>query len=240
MLQAQNSGSGSGGKIRDDDAQPGALDKEVSIDKELKDIIVRAATQQQMSGEDWGNLPGGLKFQIDQMLRPKLNWKTLLKRFVARGARNDYNYSKPNRRHWPKYFMPKNEGYKLPPVTVAVDLSASVSDHEIASFCGEIKSIFAKMMPEKIELVEFSDMVTQVTTLKSSNELRNHEFSGRGGTDLEDVMNHVDKNPLSCVIIFTDGFFYMPPKPKVPVLWVIYRNPQFRAPYGKVLHTDGD
>ena len=136
-------------------------------------------------------------------------------------------------------FLPRNRTKGLPPVQIAVDMSASVTDEEIASFIGEICGLFNQVKPEHIELIEFSTTITQVTKIRQPSRLKQHRFMGRGGTDLHELMDYATRHPKHCLIVFTDGYFYVPPKPSVPVIWVIYKNPEFRADYGLIFHTDG-
>ena len=45
-----------------------------------------------------GKLPGGLSKVIDEIVKPKVNWKAVLTKFLTSTAKNDYSWVKPNRR----------------------------------------------------------------------------------------------------------------------------------------------
>lgn len=45
------------------------------------------------------NLPGGIKRLIDEVLHPKVDWRTVLRHVVEQAARNDYAWIDPSRRY---------------------------------------------------------------------------------------------------------------------------------------------
>ena len=209
------------------------------MDMDMKQILVRAAMASQMAGEDPGSLPGDIQFVLDKITNPKLPWNQLVMRYFKANAKTNYNFRRPNRRYFPKHYLPSKNDKTLDHVTMAIDMSGSVSDQEITQFIGEIAQVLRNIQPKTLIMVEFDTELQNVTELRSANELLTHEFKGRGGTIIDPVMDYVNEHPTDLLIMFTDGYFYEAENdPTCPVLWVIYANPGFTHHYGKVIHAE--
>ena len=229
-LIAQSGGTDPGEGVAGD---PGEMDPEIQR------IIVRATTAARMAGEDPGNLPGELQFQLEQITNPKMPWDRLLVRYCRNLAKTKYNFLVPNRRYWPKHFLPSKRAHSLGIVDAAIDLSYSVEDEQIQQFIAEIASVLRKMRPRKLNLVEFDTSVRNVTALRGPQALLNHTFTGRGGTDIGPVIDHAEESQPDVMLIFTDGeFYHCHESCTVPVVWINFDNPGFTAPFGKVIHFD--
>jgi len=57
-----------------------------------------AVAQAQQAAMGRGPLPGGLGRSVEQVLHPPADWRSVLREFVSAHARNDYSWSRPNRR----------------------------------------------------------------------------------------------------------------------------------------------
>ena len=216
----------------------GESDK-LDIPQELKAILARAALTARLAGEDAGNLSAEMKFMLDNLLNPKLPWTRLMERYFNASIKTSYSFSRPNRRHYPRLYLPTRSGKTLEKVNMAIDMSASVSNTEIAQFVSEVIDVLTKVKPKKLMLVEFDTRVRQVTQLRDPSQLRKHEFVGRGGTFINPVIDYQNENPSEVLVIFTDGRFYPPTaRTRSAVLWVIYNNPSFAADFGKVIHVN--
>ena len=91
--------------------------------------------------------------------------------------------------------------------------------------------------PKYIEFSLFDTSIRSTDRVHNLIELQRVKFSGRGGTLIEPVFNHINETKPKFSIIFTDGEFGIPEtKVKTPILWIIYNNPTFKAPFGKVVH----
>ena len=213
--------------------------KPEEMDMEMKQILVRAAIASKMAGEDPGKLPGEVQFILDKITKPKLPWNQLVMRYFKASAKTNYNFRRPNRRYFPKYYLPSKNDMTLDHVTMAIDMSGSVSDEEITQFIGEIAQVLRNIQPKKLIMLEFDTELKNVTEIRTANELLTHEFKGRGGTIIDPVMDYVNEHPTDLLIMFTDGYFYEAENdPTCPVLWVIYANPGFTHHYGKVIHAE--
>ena len=209
------------------------------FEEAIKDILIRAAIQSKMAEDRPGTIPGEVQIFLDNLLTPKLPWHRILKRDLKTFAKNDYSYAKPNRRYSPAHYLPSLHSEALLDIAVATDTSGSVSDHDYSTIITETASIFKTMKPKKISLLQFDTKIKSVSVLKSVNDLRNVRFEGRGGTQIEPVLNWAVINKPQLLLIFTDGEFNFncdDPIIKSKVIWLIHNNKNFKAPFGKVIH----
>jgi predicted metal-dependent peptidase len=223
----------------DMDIQPGdgSDANDETLTAEIQDILVRASIQSKMCGDKPGTIPGDIEIFLDRLLNPKLPWNRILQKYVQAFAKNDYSFRKPNRRFFPKYHIPSLHGEKLIDLTIAVDTSGSVSQHEFEVFVSEVASIFRMMKPEKIRLLQFDTDIKSVDEITSINDLMQCKFTGRGGTLINPVLEWVNKNPTQLLLVFSDGGFnFYDLRVKAETLWVIHNCDRFSAPFGKTIH----
>jgi predicted metal-dependent peptidase len=204
----------------------------------MRHILVRAAIQSKMSNDKPGSIPAAIEIYLQHLNNPKLPWPVILRRYFRSFDKNDYSFKKPNRRFFPEYFLPGMHSESLDDIAVAVDTSGSVSDDDFANFIAETKSIFKMARPKRIQFIQFDTEVKSVTTVKSIQELLKVEFTGRGGTCIEPVLEWAAANNPQLLLVFSDGEFYFSDDRgiKCPVLWVVHDNPYFSPPFGKTIH----
>ena len=161
-----------------------------------------------------------------------------MQKYLNQFDKSDYSWKKPNRRFFPQYYMPSLYGMKLMDLTIAVDISGSVSDHDFKVFVSEVHSIFKMMKPNKITLIQFDTQLQHIDQVKNVNELLKLKFTGRGGTDVHPVLEWAEEKKPQLLMIFSDGEFHMPTeKPKnSEVLWLIHNNKAFAGLFGKTIH----
>ena len=220
----------------DRDIVPGEGTPE-DIESQVQDIIMRASIQSQMQGDTPGSIPGEIQLYLNSLLDPKLPWNRILSKWLQTMSKNDYSMRKPNRRFFPKYHLPSLHSESLIDIAVAADISGSVSDEEFQVIASETAGILKKMKPKEIKLVQFDTSIHSVDRLKSIHDLSKVKFVGRGGTDIDPVLNWANENKPQLLLIFTDGgFSFSGMTTKVPVIWLIHNNPNFTASFGKVIH----
>ena len=204
---------------------------------QLDDILVRAALQSRMGGDKPGTIPGTVQIYLDELLNPKLPWTTILRKYFTSLAKNDYSWRKPNRRFFPKYHLPSLYSETLDEITIAVDTSGSVSDEEFRRFVSEVRGILKNLRPKAITLIQFDTRIKAIDTVRDINDLLRLKFTGRGGTNVDDVIEYAETKQPNLLLVFSDGEFnHVASRMKTPVLWVIHGNEQFTAPYGKTIH----
>lgn len=215
----------------------GDLATEEQLTQDVQDILVRANIQSKMSNDKPGTIPGDIQIFLDKLLNPKLPWNRILQKYLNAFCKNDYSFRKPNRRFFPKYHLPSLYGEKLMNLSVAVDTSGSVSDHDFKVFVSEVGSIFRMMTPEVVTLVQFDTDIKSVDTIKSIADLMRCKFTGRGGTEINPVLEWANEKKPQLLLIFSDGGFrFHGTQTKSETLWIIHNNPSWVAPFGTVIH----
>ena len=218
-------------------ARTGDDPKNTELEEHINDILVRAAMQVQAAGADPGQIPGHIRVYLDQLLHPKLPWYRLLDRHCTRLSKTDYSFRKPNRRFFPDMILPSMNTPGMGHVGAAMDMSGSVTDRESTIIVTEIYSILRRIKPKEISLVQFDTDIKSIDSVTSIADLKKVTFHGRGGTNIAPVIDWAIKARPDVLIIFTDGHFNRYNiDPKLPVIWVIYDNPSWTAPYGRVIH----
>lgn len=208
------------------------------LQRQVEDILVRAQLQSQMANDAPGSIPAEFEIFLNKLLNPKLPWNRILLRYMQSTAKSDYSFRKPNRRYQDP-FMPSLHSEGLIDFAVAVDTSGSVTDDEFLRFISETVGILKIMKPEKVTVIQFDTQLKSVEEVRNLRELKNIQFTGRGGTRIDPVLNWANENKPKLMLVFTDGFFrFTGNKTKTNTIWLIHNNPTFSSPFGKVIHYE--
>jgi len=203
----------------------------------VSNILTNAVVQSKMQGDAPGTVPGECAIAYEKALNPKLPWEQLYRKYINAYVNNDHTFRKPNRRFFPDYHLPSMYSEGIDHFAYAIDASYSVSDDEFHTYLGEIDKSIKTLAPKKVTIVDFDTDIKSVHTLTEGQTTKECEFSGRGGTNINPVLNYFTENKPTVLVIFTDGYFdNNTPKVPYPIIWVIVDNPRFTAPYGNVIH----
>lgn len=239
LLPESEGGDGSGGTNQMQGDLLEAPGDPQEAQHKIQDIIVRASIQSKMAGDAVGTIPGEIEIFLDNLLNPKLPWQTILRKYVQSYAKTDYSFRKPNRRFFPEHILPSQFGESLIDLTIAVDTSGSVSDHDFKVFVSEVGGIFKMMKPKKITLIQFDTKIKAVDQLHSFDELSKVHFVGRGGTQIHEVIEWANTYKPQLLMVFSDGDFrFSQLQAKSKTLWFIHNNPGFVPPFGKVINYE--
>lgn len=210
------------------------------LKQDIQDILVRAAMQSKMSNDKPGTIPGEIELFLDKLLNPKLPWHRILQKYLNAFSNSNYSFRKPNRRFFPEHHLPSMYGENLIDLAAFADISGSVTDHEFHVQLSETAGVMRMLKPKQILFGQFDTEIKQVDKINSLADMRHIHFTGRGGTMIEPVLEWANENKPQLLLVFTDGHFRWPAEltTKVPVIWLIYNNPDFKAPYGKVIHYE--
>lgn len=216
------------------DIVPGGDNQE--LENRMEEIIIRASIRSKQENDKPGTIPGDIELFIDSLLNPKIKWNQLLAKYKTKYAKTEYSFTSPRRRFLPM-ILPGMKSHDLIDLTIAADISGSVTDQEFKQFVSEFAGIFKTCKPEKITLIQFDTQIKSVEPLKSISDLMNVKFKGRGGTDIRPVIDWANKNKPELLLVFTDGEFkFHSTEYKKDLIWIIHNNKRFTAPYGKVSH----
>jgi predicted metal-dependent peptidase len=222
----------------DGDPSEGGVDPD-TYKRQLDDILIRAVVQSKMANDRPGTIPGEIELYLDNLLDPKLPWQSILRKWLKSLGKFDYSWKRPNRRFMPQHYLPSlwSEGAMID-FQAWVDISGSETDEDFQRFISELAGILRMMKPKKIELGQFDTCIKSIEKVSTVEQLVNVKFHGRGGTIITEVLDHIEKTKPKVAMIFTDGGFRMDRKSinGVNVLWMIHDNPNWTAPFGKVIH----
>jgi predicted metal-dependent peptidase len=187
---------------------------------------------------------GNVDRSIQKMLEPKVDWREMLRDFVA-AISNDKEMStwrKPSRRHLGAgVYMPSMFSETVGPIVVGIDTSGSIGQAELEQFLGELSDICVAVKPEKVHLLWWDTRVAGVDVLEPDDyhDLVNKvKPAGGGGTDVSCVFNHVETEGIEAeaCIVLTDGYTPFPSAPRFPVFWGMTTD--VCAPFGTNVRID--
>ena len=244
-LPSYNSGDGTTPTVvvgMGPDILPPANEVEAAaIEAEITDMILKATIRARQAG-GYGSIPGQVLIELDTRLNPRLPWYILLHNFMSNFAKDDYTWRRPNRRYLPDLIMPSAYSDRCSNLVFAVDSSGSVSDDKFSYFIQEIEVVQQELLPEKITLINFDTYIRNIYEItQSTNIQQDIKFTGRGGTNVNCVLDWAREHEHEVLLIFTDGYFGSPAEdeyPDCPVVWLIYNNPYFTAEKGEVIHIE--
>jgi len=186
-----------------------------------------------------GRLPASLGRLVDELVRPKVDWKSELRRFVQQAARNDYAWRRPNGRYLHAgLYLPSLYSEEMPPLVIAVDTSGSIGEKELRQFASEISAISDECRPSRIYVQYIDAMVHKVDEFEPGDVVRIKPIGG-GGTSFIPAFEWVEKHQVepACLIYLTDMYGDFPKQPpEYPVMWVATSDRD--APFGETLRLE--
>ncbi len=220
------------GEIRD--AEGGASDAE-DLSREWKIATTQAAKVASQAGK----LAGGLEELVEEIIHPKVDWKSLLRQFVETNAKNDFTWGKRNRRYADVY-LPTLSSETLN-LVIGIDTSGSVSSEQLQQFISEVNAI-AKDFSAEITVIGCDTKVNSVQHFTPYDDVK-IKLRGRGGTRFVPVFDQVDKDELT-----PKGLIYLTDlecndfgnEPDYPVLWIQSGDSSYAAKptFGEVVKMD--
>jgi predicted metal-dependent peptidase len=198
--------------------------------------VIAALAAANIGGLEPGTIPGEISLTIDQFLNPKLPWETIFFNFFNALTTEEYSFTRPNRRYHDPMIPGITGRNGLEHLIYYLDISGSITDDQILRFNSEVKFIQEELKPERLTLVTFDEEIHDIYEFERDDPFEKIVVVGRGGTDLEDVFDHLKKNAPTAAIIFTDLEVGIPPNPGVPIIWVCIDNDRKTVPYGEMIH----
>lgn len=199
---------------------------------EMKVRVIQAANAAKMCGK----LSAGLARIVKDVTRNKVDWKSVLRRFLSERAKVDLSYAKPKRRFMADDInLPSLVGEKMGAIAIAVDCSGSVGDAELQAFSAEIKAIIEDISPSIAHVIYFDSEVVRANSFDSDSEFK-IEAVGGGGTAFSPIFRYVDAqniSPIAMVILTDLQCSDFGESPSYPVLWA--STDRNDAPFGEVL-----
>jgi predicted metal-dependent peptidase len=175
-----------------------------------------------LENSSWGSLPSLIQELILATLKPKINYRQILRSFRASiiSVNRVLTRMKPSRRYGFLYMGSRRDFCTK--LLFAVDVSGSVGSQDIRQAFSIINQLF-KYGIERVDVIQF-DAEIKGNPLSLKKAKYKVEVIGRGGTDFQPVVDYIDTNTgYDGLIIFTDGFAPVPNAPKnrrTKILWL--------------------
>lgn len=199
---------------------------------EWKVKVAQAAQAAKMMGK----LSANMERLVDEVLRPKVDWRDVLQRFLVKARTDQRSFSRFNRRFIAQgMYLPSVSGEQMGEIVFAVDCSGSIDQHTIAQFAAEINNVKDDLMPARIHVMYFDSEVSHVESYEQHDDLDIKPHGG-GGTDFAPVFAEIIEHGLTpiAIVFLTDlCCSSFGDQPDAPVLWV--STDESTAPFGEVV-----
>jgi len=208
------------------------------IRDEIKEAMVAAA---QSAGA--GKVPVGVRRMISDFTEPKMDWRQLLRMNIQSIFRSNFSFSRPNRKSQHcGAILPGMMNEETIDVSVAIDMSGSISNEQANDFISEVKGIMDEYRDFKLDIWCFDTNVYNYAQFAGDNadDITEYQVKGGGGTDFDvnfSFMKNNDIHPKK-FIMFTDGYpcGSWGDDEYCDTMFVIHGNDSIIAPYGQTAH----
>lgn len=208
------------------------------IRDEIKEAMVAAA---QSAGA--GKIPAGISRLIKDFTEPKMDWRQLLRMNIQSILKSNFSFARPNRKS-------QHSGAILPgmlndetiDVSVAIDMSGSISDTMAQDFLSEVKGIMDEYVDFNLDIWCFDTEVYEYKkfSIDNADEILDYKCKGGGGTDFDTNFKFMkDENIVpKKFIMFTDGYpcGSWGDEDYCETLFVIHGNETIVAPFGQTAY----
>jgi predicted metal-dependent peptidase len=208
------------------------------IRDEIKEAMVSAA---QAAGA--GRVPAGVARMIKDFTEPKMDWRELLRMNIQSILKSNFSFSRPNRKsQMSGAILPGMMNEETIDVSVAIDMSGSISDKQAKDFISEVKGIMDEYVDFKLDIWTFDTEVYgyQRFTADNADDIMSYDCQGGGGTDFEANWTFMKDNDIAPkrFIMFTDGYpcGSWGDEDYCETLFIVHGNDSIIAPFGQTAH----
>lgn len=170
-----------------------------NFNSEMKDIVAKAKN----NAKNWGRFTGNAMEEILAAHEPKISVKQILRNFntTITTEKTILTRMKPNRRFDLEAYG--NRKINITKILVAGDTSGSMSDEDLSYFFAVVNSAC------RLSHVDYLLWDTEIKLVEKnfSKVRKNFKINGRGGTDVQAVLDFAEKGRYDGVIIFSDMEF---------------------------------
>jgi predicted metal-dependent peptidase len=193
-----------------------------------------------ISRKDQGSIPADVLRLIEDITKPTLPWQTILQNHMNGYAKEDYSWSRPNRRYMPAgFYLPHRHSEGLNQITCGDDVSGSMSQDDLNAIFNEQKYIWETLKPIRMRVQTFDTHVHMDKIFVEGDTLDGLQLKGGGGTNVQPLIESIKKELPEVALIFTDGHFSKPDMSgteATDIFWIIKDNKGFDNPHGTVIH----
>lgn len=209
--------------------QPQDSSSDKNMEEKWKDRLLKAAHEARKRG----NLPGEVKSMIDDLIEPKLDWKTILRDKVVSSVKNDFRFFPPAKKYlWQGIYLPSSYGERLE-IAIGVDTSGSVDKKQFQEFMAEMRGITEQFEDYILHIFMCDTRVHDYIVIDSQSDWPKSFPKHDGGTSFGPVIDLIAQKDLtiSALVYLTDGDGHFPDRePEYPVIWIL--NKDGTVPWG--------
>ncbi len=237
-LDGEGDGEGDGEEKEGKGRPKLTAEEKKQIRDEIKEAMVAAA---QSAGA--GKIPAGVARLIKDFTEPKMDWRQLLRMSIQSIFKSNFSFSRPNRKSQHcGAILPGMMNEETIDVSVAIDMSGSISDSQAMDFLSEVKGIMDEYKDFKLDIWCFDTDVYNYAqfTGDTADEIMDYKVKGGGGTAFEanwEFMKDQDIVPKK-FIMFTDGYpcGSWGDDDYCDTLFIVHGNDSIIAPFGQTAH----
>jgi predicted metal-dependent peptidase len=238
-LDGEGDGDGEDGDEKEGKGRPKlTAEEKKQIRDEIKEAMVAAA---QAAGA--GKVPAGVQRMIKDFTEPKMDWRQLLRMNIQSILKSNFSFSRPNRKSQHcGAILPGMLNEETIDVSVAIDMSGSISDAMAKDFISEVKGIMDEYQDFKLDLFCFDTEVYNYAqfTADNADEIMSYECKGGGGTDFDACYKFMKAEGIEPkrFIMFTDGYpcGSWGDEDYCESLFVIHGNESIVSPFGQTAY----
>jgi predicted metal-dependent peptidase len=231
------------------------------LQNDWKETMISAAAAQkeheQREPSAAGCIPSAIQRLIDELAKPKVNWRQALRRAVQRIIHRRYSYKSPNKGLFSRGItIPgfRDSVNKLD-IAIFVDTSASVSEEQLTAFISELKGMMDAFPRYKIHAHCFDGAVCEDSIVKLEkshgqdgwDHIRKfiNRISGGGGTNFSCNWDYLKEHGIKprMIIMLTDGYPYAgdgwgDPRWAPTIFFMMGNGRSIKAPFGATIHYE--
>lgn len=186
-----------------------------------------------------------LERMIDDMSKPTVDWRAVMRQFFDGGAESNYTWSNPNRLFLGRRIViPGVVSEGISHLVYAIDTSGSMDVEALDKANAEVKAAFDEGIISRLTVIYADTNVRRVDEFTHGDYV---EFNakGGGGTAFADTFDWIRSNATdaAAVVYFTDLHCSLfGEAPEAPLLWAVYGDSRefntlsAAAPFGEAIY----
>jgi predicted metal-dependent peptidase len=219
------------GQVLDGGATPEQLRKQERVWQQR----VRQALNNAVKSGGAGAIPGSMQEVLKRLKGGGEDWRHVLRNFVDPSSRQDYAWSRPDRRFvGMPFILPGTVSCGINHIVMVRDVSGSIDTEKCSAFTLEGQAMLDQDLIDKLTIIDCDTQIQRVDEYVPGDILP-LDVKGRGGTKFQPVWDWVEActDDISALVYFTDlepngGNFGN--EPRVPVLWACQNEDTNRKP----------
>jgi predicted metal-dependent peptidase len=197
----------------------------------------QAVRQAVVAAKNRGSLPACIERFAGQAVEPRVDWRSVLRRFAQTAAKNDYSWRRPSTRYLAaSLYLPSLHNEEAGPIAVCIDTSGSIDEVMLDQFRSEVQVILEDIRPAALAVIYCDAEVGRIDVFRPGDTIEFRPVGG-GGTAFGPALRAAEQldEPPVCIVYLTDLDGSCHHRPEIPVLWVSTTERQ--GPFGETVRV---